>query len=78
MLSTTQIEKRAHLDGVLSTIWLGVFPTDRLPSRITQYPRGLVGNTDPSTQTGTHWVAMYFPDASTSEFFDSYGFPFPF
>ena len=75
MLSTTQIEKRAHLDGMLSTIWLGVFPADRLPSRITQYPRGLVANTDPSTQPGMHWVAMYFPDASTSEFFDSYGFP---
>ena len=75
MLSTTQNEKRAHLDGMLSTIWLGVFPADRLPSRITQFPRGLVANTDPSTKPGMHWVAMYFPDASTSEFFDSYGFP---
>ena len=74
MLSTTQIEKRAHLNGMLSTIWLGVFPADRLPSRITQFPRGLVANTDPSTKPGMHWVAMYFPDTSTSEFFDSYGF----
>ena len=75
MLSTTQIEKRAHLDGMLSTIWLGVFSADRLPSRITQFPRWLVVNTDPSTKPGMHWVAMYFPDASTSKFFDSYGFP---
>ena len=60
---------------MLSTIWLGVFPADQLPSCITQFPQGLVVSTDPSTKPGMHWMAMYFPDASTSEFFDRFGFP---
>ena len=58
MLSTTQIEKRAHLDGMLSTIWLGVFPADRLPSRITQnpFPGGKHGRT---ISLNTHYVVLF-------------------
>ena len=40
-----------------------------------RYPCGLVVNTDPSDEPGTHWVAFYFPSKGKGEFFDSYGHP---
>jgi hypothetical protein len=39
----------------------GVFASDQLPELIEKYPCGFVVNTDPSNQSGTHWLAFYFP-----------------
>ena len=48
----------------------GVFSVDTLPTR----PRLLVCNTDPSTQPGTHWIAVYVDqDTGRGEYFDSFG-----
>jgi len=56
--------------------FLGVFSADRLPTleRVaSRRPCGLIVNTDPADKPGTHWVAMYYGDDDTDEFFDSYG-----
>lgn len=75
MLSSSQIQYRAQIDPTMRNVWLGVFPADQIPKHITQYPSGLIANTDPSTKPGMHWISMYFPNKKTSEFFDSYGLP---
>ena len=38
-----------------------------------EYPGSYVVNTDPSTAPGEHWVAMFFSNQRSAEFFDSYG-----
>ena len=68
-MDTTQLLhalKRTMGDGCV-----GVFPSDRLPKNI-QPPCGFIVNTDPSTQPGTHWIAIFF-SPETVEYFDSYG-----
>lgn len=51
----------------------GVYASDTLPKQIEHYPCGLIVNTDPQTEKGSHWVAMYFPNELKAEFLDSYG-----
>lgn len=51
----------------------GVYASDTLPSVIEHFPCGLIVNTDPQSQKGSHWLAMYFPSEDRGEFFDSYG-----
>ena len=48
----------------------GVFSGDRLPTK----PRLLVCNTDPSDESGEHWIAIYVNDDEYyGEYFDSLG-----
>ena len=48
----------------------GVFSGDRLPTK----PRLLVCNTDPSDESGKHWIAIYVnDDGHYGEYFDSLG-----
>lgn len=54
----------------------GVFPRDQIPNHLKdtkQYPYCFVANTDTSDSHGTHWVAFFYPDKNSCEFFDSYG-----
>jgi hypothetical protein len=53
----------------------GVFPSDKLPSKITVFPACFVINTDPSGKPGSHWVAIYIDTNKRGEYFDSYGRP---
>jgi hypothetical protein len=52
--------------------FLGVYPLDKLPDRLIK-PAAVVANTSDSTQSSGHWVAFYFPDEGSSQYFDSYG-----
>ena len=61
-------------EPVLAPLIQGVFPSDKLPV-INICPSGLIANTDPHDQPGTHSVAMYFEAPRERELFDSYGFP---
>jgi len=48
----------------------GVFSSDRLPTK----PRLLFCNTDPSDESGKHWIAIYVDDDEYyGEYFDSLG-----
>jgi hypothetical protein len=52
--------------------FLGVYPMDMLPDRISK-PAAIVANTSDSSQSSGHWVAFYFPDKGSTLYFDSYG-----
>lgn len=68
-----QIDKMLRTDRYTRSSYLGVFPADRLPQKITNFPSALVVNTDPHQLPGSHWVAFYFTDKKEGEFMDSYG-----
>jgi hypothetical protein len=56
--------------------FLGVYPRDLLPSHTFTQPSTIIINTDPHTESGTHWLAIRLePRSSTSYYFDSYGLP---
>ena len=74
MHTTFELWQAAVQDPKLAPVMLGVYPKDRLPV-VNKYPSGMIANTDPHDQPGTHWVAMYFISPWETEFFDSYGFP---
>ena len=60
-------------DPVLAQRVIGVFPADRLPKGLSNYPCGFIANTDDSARPGQHWVAFYLSNPGRMEFFDSYG-----
>ena len=64
-----------ELSKVLKDIpeFLGVFPKDKIPHHISNYPCGLVMNTADGDQPGEHWVAAYFHTPCHAVFFCSYG-----
>ena len=74
MHTTFELWQAALQDPILAPVMQGVFPRDKL-TIVNKYPSGLIANTDPHDQPGTHWIAMYFISPWESEFFDSYGFP---
>ena len=57
----------------LSNHFKGTFPIDLLPNKITLKTFFIV-NLDPSTMTGSHWVAFIKVKPQTCEIFDSLGF----
>ena len=74
-MNTLQLKRALERDTFTKKIFGGVFAADELPKTFDTFPCGLVANTDPSTEPGTHWVAFYFPSRDKGEFFDSYGYP---
>ena len=55
--------------------FLGVYSSDLIPHSISR-AGCLIINTDPHTEKGTHWLAIYLQPKSYSAFyFDSYGLP---
>ena len=76
-MNTYEIQKTVSRDKCLNKCFLGVFPSDKLPTIYTK-PACFIANTDPSNEPGQHWVAMFFD--RYVEYFDSYGLepPEPF
>ena len=60
-------------DWRTNNYFVGVYPSDRLPSRVVSWPCCLVINTDPAEQEGAHWVAVYITPGGVGVYFDSYG-----
>jgi len=53
--------------------FLRVFLSDLLPQSITR-SGSIIINTEPHTETGSHWLAIHFkPRSSIAYYFDSYG-----
>lgn len=74
-MDTAQLETILSTDKITRLQFRGVFPSDRLPHRLTHYPSAFVANVDPSSQPGSHWIAFYFDGKQQGEFWDSYGQP---
>lgn len=72
-MNTLQLIQVMEQDFKSRGKFCGVYASDNLPSVIESYPCGLIVNTDKETESGSHWVAMYFPTKDRGEFFDSYG-----
>lgn len=74
-MNTFQLLNAMEQDPKSNGKFCGVYSSDTLPAVIEHYPCGLIVNTDPHREKGSHWVAMYFPSDENGEFFDSYGYP---
>jgi hypothetical protein len=56
--------------------FIGVFPSDLLPSHSIGRCGTIIINTDPHTESGSHWLAVRIePRSSYAYYFDSYGIP---
>ena len=54
--------------------YVGTFACDQMPLlRIRKRPFALIMNTDPISEPGQHWVALFVTKNKTAEYFDSYG-----
>ena len=54
--------------------FLGVFPSDLLPRHSIARSGTVIVNTDPLTESDSHWLAIHFQSRSLcSYYFDSYG-----
>ncbi len=69
------VQLTAAMDKITyETYFLGVLPCDYLPKTpLKDLPAMVIFNTDPSTETGQHWVAVYINKGGVSCFFDSFG-----
>lgn len=71
-MNTFQLENLANSCPEIGPIFLGVFPSDQLPTTVPR-PSSLIANLDSSQQDGSHWVSLYFPKRGLAEYMDSYG-----
>lgn len=69
-LATSEIA--AMLQG--NKFFAGVYPCDRIPE-FDRRPFAVVVNTDPSAESGEHWVVLILKTNEKGLYFDSFGFP---
>ena len=69
-MDTRQLKK--ILSVVLPYVKHGVYAEDELPMDVVR-PFAMIVNTDPSSEEGTHWTAIYLKKDKSGEFFDSSG-----
>ena len=67
------IRKILKNDPAVSQSFLGVFPSDKVPTNACPTPCSVVANTDASGKPGQHWIAMHIDGSRNGFFFDSYG-----
>lgn len=75
-----QLNGLAKRCPVLKDIFVGVFPSDRIPDICSVKKRrayAFIVNLDRSGLQGSHWIALYLPKHRNgiAEYFDSYGRP---
>ena len=65
-----------NIEYVLQNVkhFLGCFPSDSLPPFPTTFPKSMIINTQASTQTGEHWVALVLTETQC-HYFDSFAQP---
>jgi hypothetical protein len=69
------IEEIIKKDQVLNKIFLGCLARDEIPSKIISYPSCFIMNTQKRSNTGEHWLALFYDTNKIAYFFDSYGMP---
>lgn len=70
MLTTRELDQA--LKG--TPLFIGVFACDRLPASVT-VPATLIVNTDPATEPGEHWIAIYLQRDDRADYFCPFGLP---
>ena len=81
-MNTAQIDLSLRNLPLTKHIFAGTYARDTFKKcpRALHLPAAYVVNTQPSTEPGEHWVALFFPadiDNNHGQFFDSYGGPLP-
>ena len=71
-MDSRQIEK--IMKNFAGPYYWGTFPRNKMPTCVVP-PFSLVCNTEPDTELGEHWIAIYVDGAENGEYFDSYGLP---
>ena len=71
-MNTNEILHVLQSDKATKSICGGVLSSDKLPGAIS-VPCAIVVNLDPSTQSGSHWVAIYIDANHSTEYFDPLG-----
>ena len=69
-MDTLQVERILKTDSCAKKIFKDVYSKDLLPT--VEYPESYVVNTDPSSSSGEHRIAMLFNDEGSGKCFDSY------
>jgi hypothetical protein len=60
-------------DELTRPYFKGVFSADNVLQFKPSYASAIVVNTDPSSEPGQHWVAIFIDKHGVGNFFDSYG-----
>jgi len=71
-MDSREFAVRLGSDPLMKNIWLGCFPCDEIPMKITKKPVAMVWNTHPRDGVGEHWVAVFVPASGPIEYFDSF------
>ena len=59
-------------DKFSKKIFIGVYARNELPRKVP-YPSCFVFNTQPRSESGEHWLALFYNSHGKCSFFDSYG-----
>lgn len=66
------VDKILKKDEKTRAIYLGSFARDELPAK-PAYPSCFILNTEPRSEPGQHWLAIFYNKRGFAEFFDSFG-----
>ena len=72
-MNSLQIERLLKNDSETKSVFKKVCALDQLEK--PTFPSAYVINSDPSTEPGKHWIAVYCDKHGQGEYFDSYGLP---
>jgi len=72
-MNSRQIHRVLKQHHLTKHSFVGVFPSDCLPTSLEALPAAIVCNTDPISKPGQHWIALFIDDNGVGEYFDSYG-----
>ena len=72
-MNSLQIECLLKNDSKIKSVFKKVCALDQLEK--PTFPSAYVINSDPSTEPGEHWIAVYFDKHGRGKYFDSYGLP---
>ena len=73
-LSDTVLTLFGKDDPILSPLFRGVFPADKVPLLSKQGTYALIVNTDPAGKPGEHWIGLFI-EWGRCEMFDSFALP---
>ena len=77
-MNTVEIQQLMEGNEHTRMHFRGVFSADEIPRDDGDKRNFLIVNLDPSSEPGSHWVAMMRKKGAVSEYFDSFGFPVPY
>ena len=72
-MNSLQIERLLKNDSKTKSVFKKVCALDQLEK--PTFPSAYIINSDPSTEAGEHWIAVYFDKHGRGEYFDSYELP---